>query len=106
MRCGLAAGADRDSVEGTADDETGDCAWHRAGRPWGRDDERRATDAALRIVLDSLDARQLADFYHRLLGWPILKSEPNWVMLSPPYDGPGLSFQTEPAYAHRCGLRG
>ena len=50
------------------------------------------------IVLDSLDARQLADFYHRLLGWPVLKSEPNWVMLSPPHDGPGLSFQTEPAY--------
>ena len=50
------------------------------------------------IVLDSPDARQLADFYHRLLGWPVSKSDPNWVMLSPPGDGPGLSFQTEPAY--------
>jgi catechol 2,3-dioxygenase-like lactoylglutathione lyase family enzyme len=50
------------------------------------------------IVLDAPDPRQLADFYHRLLGWPVKKSEPDWVMLAPPYDGPGLSFQTEPAY--------
>ena len=50
------------------------------------------------VVLDSPDARQLADFYHRLLGWPILKNETDWVTLSPPGDGPGLSFQTEPAY--------
>ena len=50
------------------------------------------------IVLDAPDARQLAAFYVRLLGWPVLKDEPNWVMLSPPQGGPGLSFQTEPAY--------
>lgn len=50
------------------------------------------------VVLDSTDARQLADFYHRLLGWPIRTNEPDWVTLRPPGDGPGLSFQTEPAY--------
>jgi catechol 2,3-dioxygenase-like lactoylglutathione lyase family enzyme len=50
------------------------------------------------IVLDAPDARQLAAFYVRLLGWPVLKDEPNWVMLSAPDGGPGLSFQTEPAY--------
>jgi catechol 2,3-dioxygenase-like lactoylglutathione lyase family enzyme len=46
-------------------------------------------------VLGSPDARQLADFYHRLLGWPIGANEPDWVTLRPPGGGMGLSFQTE-----------
>jgi catechol 2,3-dioxygenase-like lactoylglutathione lyase family enzyme len=50
------------------------------------------------IVLDSPDARQLAAFYHRLLGWPLQQDEPDWVKLNSPDGGPGLSFQTEPAY--------
>ena len=50
------------------------------------------------IVLDSLDATALADFYHRLLGWPFRTVESDWVTLRPPYDGPGLSFATEPLY--------
>jgi catechol 2,3-dioxygenase-like lactoylglutathione lyase family enzyme len=49
-------------------------------------------------VLDAPDARELADFYHRLLDWPIGRDEPDWVTLRPPEGGPGLSFQTETAY--------
>jgi catechol-2,3-dioxygenase len=50
------------------------------------------------IVLDSPDARELAAFYHRLLGWPATEDEPDWVMLGAPGGGPGLSFQTEHRY--------
>jgi catechol 2,3-dioxygenase-like lactoylglutathione lyase family enzyme len=50
------------------------------------------------VVLDAPDARALADFYRRLLGWTTRNDEPNWVTLSPPAGGAALSFQTEPAY--------
>jgi catechol 2,3-dioxygenase-like lactoylglutathione lyase family enzyme len=50
------------------------------------------------IVLDSPDPRALAGFYARLLGWTVRADEPDWVTLKPPYDGPGLSFQTETLY--------
>ena len=50
------------------------------------------------IVLDSPNARELAAFYRRLLGWVVEKDEPNWVKLTPPDGGPGLSFQSEPEY--------
>jgi catechol 2,3-dioxygenase-like lactoylglutathione lyase family enzyme len=50
-------------------------------------------------VLDAPDARELARFYQRLLGWPIGSDEPDWVTLRPPGGGAGLSFQTESAYA-------
>ena len=49
-------------------------------------------------VLDAPDARQLAAFYRRLLGWTARADEPDWVALSPAGGGAGLSFQTEPAY--------
>ena len=49
-------------------------------------------------VLDAPDARELAEFYRRLLGWTVDKDEPGWVTLRPPDGGPGLSFQTEAAY--------
>jgi catechol 2,3-dioxygenase-like lactoylglutathione lyase family enzyme len=49
-------------------------------------------------VLDAPDARELAAFYHRLLGWPIGRDEPDWVTVRPPDGGAGLSFQTESAY--------
>jgi catechol 2,3-dioxygenase-like lactoylglutathione lyase family enzyme len=49
-------------------------------------------------VLDAPDPRALARFYHRLLGWPIGRDEPDWVTLRPPHGGAGLSFQTETAY--------
>ena len=51
------------------------------------------------VVLDSPDARQLAEFYQRLLGWPITTDEPDWVTMASPDGGAGLSFQTEEAYA-------
>ena len=50
------------------------------------------------IVLDSPDAQALASFYRRLLGWQTERDVPGWVKLSPPGGGPGLSFQSEPAY--------
>jgi catechol 2,3-dioxygenase-like lactoylglutathione lyase family enzyme len=49
-------------------------------------------------VLDAPDAAELAAFYRRLLGWPVEQEEPDWITLRPPGGGPGLSFQTEPAY--------
>jgi catechol 2,3-dioxygenase-like lactoylglutathione lyase family enzyme len=49
-------------------------------------------------VIDAPDPRRLAEFYGRLLGWPIGRDEPDWVTLRPPDGGPGLSFQTEDAY--------
>ena len=50
------------------------------------------------IVLDAPDARELAAFYQRLLGWTVAQDEPGWVKLAAPDGGPGLSFQTESAY--------
>ena len=50
------------------------------------------------IVLDSPDARELASFYQRLLGWTAEQDEPGWVKLTSPDGGAGLSFQSEPNY--------
>lgn len=50
------------------------------------------------VVLDSPDAPTLAAFYRRILGWTVEREEPEWVKLSPPDGGAGLSFQTEGAY--------
>ncbi|WP_188664942.1 VOC family protein [Tersicoccus solisilvae] len=49
------------------------------------------------VVLDSDDPSALADFYHRLLGWPYGTREPEWVTLRAPA-GAGLSFQYEARY--------
>ncbi|GGO10024.1 glyoxalase [Microbispora rosea subsp. aerata] len=49
-------------------------------------------------VLSAPDARALAAFYQRLLGWAIRQEEPGWVTLRAPGGGAGLSFQTDPAY--------
>jgi catechol 2,3-dioxygenase-like lactoylglutathione lyase family enzyme len=49
-------------------------------------------------VLDAPDARTLAAFYGRLLGWTVQREESDWVTLSAPGGGAGLSFQTEAAY--------
>jgi catechol 2,3-dioxygenase-like lactoylglutathione lyase family enzyme len=46
-------------------------------------------------VLGAPDPRGLAEFYSRLLGWPIGTDEPDWVTLRPEDGGPGLSFQLE-----------
>ena len=50
------------------------------------------------IVLDAPDARDLADFYRRLLGWEIGQDEPEWVTLVSPDGGAGLSFQSDAEY--------
>jgi catechol 2,3-dioxygenase-like lactoylglutathione lyase family enzyme len=50
------------------------------------------------IVLDAPDARALASFYRRLLGWTVGTDEPNWATLRSPDGGAGLSFQTEQVY--------
>lgn len=50
------------------------------------------------VVLDSPDARELAAFYERLLGWSRDEDEAHWVTLRAPDGGAGLSFQTEPGY--------
>jgi len=50
------------------------------------------------IVLDSPNARELAGFYERLLGWPRRAEEPGWVALRAPGGNTGLSFQTEDRY--------
>ncbi|MEJ3747274.1 VOC family protein [Actinomycetes bacterium KLBMP 9797] len=47
------------------------------------------------VVLGAPKARDLADFYHRLLGWPFKDDDDDWATLSPPDGGPKLSFQTE-----------
>ncbi|MGI5168464.1 VOC family protein [Spirillospora sp. CA-253888] len=49
-------------------------------------------------VLDSPDPRALARFYRDLLGWTLVKDEPDWAQLRSPDGGAGLSFQAEPAY--------
>lgn len=50
------------------------------------------------VVLDAPDARELADFYRRLLGWEINVDEGDWVLLRRPDGGTSLSFQTEQSY--------
>jgi catechol 2,3-dioxygenase-like lactoylglutathione lyase family enzyme len=57
-------------------------------------DRPRMTMSA--TVLDGPDAGELAEFYHRLLGWPYGTQEPGWVTLRPPDGGTGLSFAGEP----------
>ncbi len=47
------------------------------------------------VVLGAPDARVLAEFYRRLLGWEVVDDEPDWVKLAPSEGGMGLSFQTE-----------
>ena len=51
------------------------------------------------VVLDAPDARELAHFYQRLLGWELFGDAPNFVALAPSEDaGYNLAFQTEADY--------
>lgn len=50
------------------------------------------------VVLDCSDAHDLAEFYRRLLGWEVKRSEPDWVLLRNPGGGTTLSFQSEADY--------
>ncbi|WP_345409504.1 VOC family protein [Nonomuraea salmonea] len=49
-------------------------------------------------VLGAPDARALAAFYQRLLGWDVREEESDWVVLRAPDERAGLSFQTEAAH--------
>jgi catechol 2,3-dioxygenase-like lactoylglutathione lyase family enzyme len=49
-------------------------------------------------VLDAPDARELAAFYRRLLGWEVVEDEPDWVVLRAPGSDSALAVQTERAY--------
>lgn len=49
-------------------------------------------------VLSTPDARALADFYERLLGWPRLMDEPGWVVLRAEGATHALSFHTDERY--------
>jgi predicted enzyme related to lactoylglutathione lyase len=49
-------------------------------------------------VLDAPDARALADFYRRLLGWDVVEDNDDWMSLREPGGTARLSFQTETRY--------
>lgn len=51
------------------------------------------------VALDAPDARELARFYARLLGWQIFNEAEDWTDLAPSEDaGYNLAFATEPNY--------
>jgi Glyoxalase-like domain len=50
-------------------------------------------------VLDAPDAHVLAEFYSRVLDWPIANTEPGWAVISRPDTNTYLAFQTSPDYA-------
>jgi catechol 2,3-dioxygenase-like lactoylglutathione lyase family enzyme len=50
------------------------------------------------VVLDAPDASALAEFYARLLGWPIAKQEPGEAAIAVPGTSSYLAFQSEPDY--------
>jgi len=51
------------------------------------------------VVLDAPDARELAHFYARLLGWRIFNEADDWADLAPSEDaGYNLAFATEANY--------
>jgi catechol 2,3-dioxygenase-like lactoylglutathione lyase family enzyme len=51
------------------------------------------------VVLECPDPAALAAFYSELLGWPVVRSEPDWYMIRESEDaGPLLAFQRAPGY--------
>jgi predicted enzyme related to lactoylglutathione lyase len=60
----------------------------------------RTHKTSIGVVLDAPDARELAHFYQRLLGWTIFNESDNWVELAPSEDaGYNFAFATEKKYA-------
>lgn len=49
-------------------------------------------------VLDCPDARELARFYSRLLGWKIHRDDPEWATIKPDDGVAYVAFQTSPQY--------
>ncbi len=59
----------------------------------------RSTTTWWGTVLDAPDPGALAQFYSRLLGWPVFKSDESWVAVAPSKNtGYYLGFQLEPHY--------
>jgi catechol 2,3-dioxygenase-like lactoylglutathione lyase family enzyme len=51
------------------------------------------------VVLECPDPAALADFYSKLLGWPVVRQDPDWATIRPDKDdGMRLSFQRAPEY--------
>jgi catechol 2,3-dioxygenase-like lactoylglutathione lyase family enzyme len=50
------------------------------------------------VVIDAKDARTLASFYEKLLGWERVVDEPYFVRLNNPDGGATLGFQSEETY--------
>jgi catechol 2,3-dioxygenase-like lactoylglutathione lyase family enzyme len=50
------------------------------------------------VILDAPDPVELAGFYHRLLGWPIVKEGPNWCVVAPEGSNTYLGFQRSEGY--------
>ncbi|MGR6916033.1 VOC family protein [[Actinomadura] parvosata] len=50
------------------------------------------------VVLDCPDPRGLAEFYSRLLGWPVTSVEDDWVVVSDGGPPKRLAFQLAPGY--------
>lgn len=50
------------------------------------------------VCIDCHDAHQMAEFYGRLLGWEVARSEPDWVLMRDPAGGTALSFQAEASF--------
>ncbi|MGO4254995.1 VOC family protein [Marmoricola sp. RAF53] len=60
----------------------------------------RSTKTWIGVVLDAPDARELARFYQRLLGWTIFNESEGWFDLAPAADsGYNLAFATEKNFA-------
>jgi catechol 2,3-dioxygenase-like lactoylglutathione lyase family enzyme len=59
----------------------------------------RTTKQCWGVARDAPDARELARFYQRLLGWQLFADEPGWATLAPSEEaGYNLAFQTEANY--------
>lgn len=50
------------------------------------------------VVLEAPDANALADFYSRLLGWPVSVTEENGAAIQVPGTSSYLSFDSSPDY--------
>src|SRR5262249_28152845 len=50
------------------------------------------------VNIDCADARAMADFYGRLLGWPVTSEDDDFILMRDPEGGVGLSFQQKANY--------
>jgi len=51
------------------------------------------------VVLEAPDAHSLAEFYTRVLDWPLARSEPGWAVIKQPGVDTYLAFQASTDYA-------